>query len=253
MVSHAHIQLFSTMSYLLEDCDTAYHAASHCIMLHDALRCSMTIYAYLCSMTLHVALRCSVTLYDALWCSTMLSIWCSVLALSADLCSVRAPYLLHIFFDRGTFWVLPLTYFLSSQKWQGVPFSQSVEIHYLCRGPISADPIRPQRSDAAQPWHAIYIYIWIYIYIYLYMYICVYIYIYIYIYNLSLSLYIYTYTHIYIYIYIYICVSIYIYICIDRERERERDDIRPATVSESPESQGSPPKNSITIRERFLK
>ena len=32
----------------------------------------------------------------------------------------------------------------SFQKCQGVPFSQSVEIHYFCSGPVSVDPICPQ-------------------------------------------------------------------------------------------------------------
>ena len=34
--------------------------------------------------------------------------------------------------------------FVSPQRCQGVPFPQSVKIHYFCRGPISADPVCPQ-------------------------------------------------------------------------------------------------------------
>ena len=50
----------------------------------------------------------------------------------------------------GTFWVLllPLNLLLSSQKCQGVPFSQSVKFHYFCSGPISVDPICPQPKTA---------------------------------------------------------------------------------------------------------
>ena len=43
-----------------------------------------------------------------------------------------------IFFDRGTFWVLPLTYSYIPKS------SQSVKTHYFCSGPISVDPTCPQ-------------------------------------------------------------------------------------------------------------
>ena len=45
----------------------------------------------------------------------------------------------HVFCDRGTFWVLPLTYFYL----RTYLFSQ-VKVHYFCSGPISADPVCPQ-------------------------------------------------------------------------------------------------------------
>ena len=47
-------------------------------------------------------------------------------------------------FDRGTFWVLPLTYFYPPQCARAYPFSQSVKALYFCSGPISVDPICPQ-------------------------------------------------------------------------------------------------------------
>ena len=49
-----------------------------------------------------------------------------------------------LFFDRGTFWVLPLTYFYLPQSARACLFPQSVKFHYFCSGPISVDPICPQ-------------------------------------------------------------------------------------------------------------
>ena len=46
--------------------------------------------------------------------------------------------------DRGTCWVLPLTYFYLPKSSKGVLFPQSVSNHYFCSGPTSADPICPQ-------------------------------------------------------------------------------------------------------------
>ena len=48
------------------------------------------------------------------------------------------------FFDRGTIWVLPLTYFCLPQSAGAYLSPQSVKIHYFCSGPISVDPICPQ-------------------------------------------------------------------------------------------------------------
>ena len=42
----------------------------------------------------------------------------------------------------------PVNLLLYSEKCQGVPFSQSVRIHYFCSVPTSVDPIRPVPS----PW-----------------------------------------------------------------------------------------------------
>ena len=54
-------------------------------------------------------------------------------------------------FDRGTFWVLPLTYFYLPKSARAHLFPQSVKIHYLCSGPISVDPISPQpRGERAR-------------------------------------------------------------------------------------------------------
>ena len=49
-------------------------------------------------------------------------------------------------FDRGTFWLLPLTYFPIPKSAGVYLFPQSVKTHF-CRGPISADPICPQPRD----------------------------------------------------------------------------------------------------------
>ena len=50
-------------------------------------------------------------------------------------------------FERGTFWVLPLTYFHIPQRAWAYLFPQSVKIHYFCSGPISVDPICPQATE----------------------------------------------------------------------------------------------------------
>ena len=47
-------------------------------------------------------------------------------------------------FDRGTFWVLPLTYFYIPKSARAYLFPKSIEIHYFCSIPISVDPICPQ-------------------------------------------------------------------------------------------------------------
>ena len=49
-----------------------------------------------------------------------------------------------VFFDRGTFWVLRLTYFCLPKSARAYLFPQSVKIDYFCGGPISVDPICPQ-------------------------------------------------------------------------------------------------------------
>ena len=49
-----------------------------------------------------------------------------------------------MFFDRGTFWVLPLTYFCLPKSARAHIFPQSVKIHYFCSGLFSVDPICPQ-------------------------------------------------------------------------------------------------------------
>ena len=49
-----------------------------------------------------------------------------------------------MFSDRGTFWVLPLTYFYPPGNARAYLFPQSVKIHYFCSGPVSVDPTCPQ-------------------------------------------------------------------------------------------------------------
>ena len=49
-----------------------------------------------------------------------------------------------MFFDRWTFWVLPLTYFYLPKSARAYLLPQPVKKHYFCRGPISVDPICPQ-------------------------------------------------------------------------------------------------------------
>ena len=47
-------------------------------------------------------------------------------------------------FDRGTFWVIPLTYFDLYKKCQGVPFSPVCQNSLPLQRPISVDIICPQ-------------------------------------------------------------------------------------------------------------
>ena len=49
-----------------------------------------------------------------------------------------------MFFDRGTFWVLTLSYLYFPKSARAYLFPQSVKIYYFCSGPISVDPICPQ-------------------------------------------------------------------------------------------------------------
>ena len=56
-----------------------------------------------------------------------------------------------MFFDRGTFWVLPLTCFYLPKSARAYLFPQSVEIHYFRSGPISVDPICPQPRHPQRP------------------------------------------------------------------------------------------------------
>ena len=53
-----------------------------------------------------------------------------------------------MFFDRGTCWVLPLTYLYIPKSARAYLFPPSVQIPYFCSGRISLDPISPQPSDA---------------------------------------------------------------------------------------------------------
>ena len=48
------------------------------------------------------------------------------------------------FVDRGTFWVLPLTYFDLPKSSRVYLFPQSVRIHYFFSDPVSVEPICPQ-------------------------------------------------------------------------------------------------------------
>ena len=49
-------------------------------------------------------------------------------------------------FDRGTLWVLALTYCCLPKSARAYLFLQSVDISYFCSGPISVDPICPPPS-----------------------------------------------------------------------------------------------------------
>ena len=53
-----------------------------------------------------------------------------------------------MFFDTGTFWVLPVTYCYLPKRVRAYLFPQSVKIKYFCSGPISVDPICPQPTGA---------------------------------------------------------------------------------------------------------
>ena len=74
-----------------------------------------------------------------------------------------------MFFGRGTFWVLPLTYFYLPKSAGAYLFPQSVNIHYFCSGTVSVDPICPQPNPFASA-AAIHTYIYIYMYYYYYYY-----------------------------------------------------------------------------------
>ena len=126
------------------------------------------------------------------------------------------------FFDRWTFWVLPLSCFYLPKSARACLFPQSVKIHYFCSGPVSVDPICPQprqvqpiplsrhsllrgAGDVTRERHTCVSLR--YVCICMYMYVCMYIYIYMicmcfmYVY---LCIHVYPYMHIYIYIYTYI-------------------------------------------------
>ena len=49
------------------------------------------------------------------------------------------------FFDRGAFWILPLAYFCLPKSARTYLFPQSVEISYLCSGPVCPRPRPPAR------------------------------------------------------------------------------------------------------------
>ena len=49
-----------------------------------------------------------------------------------------------MFFDGGTFWVLPSTYVYLPKSARAYLFPLSVKIRYFCSGPIGVDPIRPR-------------------------------------------------------------------------------------------------------------
>ena len=53
-------------------------------------------------------------------------------------------------FLTGTFGELPLTYFYLPKRARAYLLSQSVKIRYFCSGPISVDPIRPQRRTSSR-------------------------------------------------------------------------------------------------------
>ena len=55
-----------------------------------------------------------------------------------------------MFFDRGTFGVLPLTYFYLPKSARVYLFPKSVKIHNFCSGPISVDPICPRPNVASR-------------------------------------------------------------------------------------------------------
>ena len=54
----------------------------------------------------------------------------------------------HVFVDGGTFWALPLTCLYLPKSARAYLFPPSVKTHYLCSGPISADPACPQPKAA---------------------------------------------------------------------------------------------------------
>ena len=71
-----------------------------------------------------------------------------------------------MFLDRGTFWVLPITYFYLPKSARAYLFPQSVKIPYFCSGPISVDPICPQSKTSVSITITITISIYYYYYYY---------------------------------------------------------------------------------------
>ena len=56
-----------------------------------------------------------------------------------------------MFFDRGSFWVLPLTYFYLPRKCQGVLFPQSIKIITFAAAPLVLSPfVRNQDARGRQ-------------------------------------------------------------------------------------------------------
>ena len=59
-----------------------------------------------------------------------------------------------MFFDRGTFWVLPLTYVYLPKSARAYLFRQSVKTYYFCSGPISVDQPHLSASSSLGRWTA---------------------------------------------------------------------------------------------------
>ena len=58
--------------------------------------------------------------------------------------STKGVTAIFMFFDRGTFWVLPLTYCCLPESARAYLFPQSVKNNDFRSGPVSVDPICPQ-------------------------------------------------------------------------------------------------------------
>ena len=56
-----------------------------------------------------------------------------------------------VFFDRGTFWVLPLTYSYLPKSARAYLFPQSVKTRYFCGGPTSVDPDLSENQGEVRP------------------------------------------------------------------------------------------------------
>ena len=101
---------------------------------------------------------------------------------------------LHLFilFDRGTFWVLPLTYFYIPRSVRAYLFPQSVNIHYFCSGPIRVvfwwRDFRVLPSNVCTSVFGKHMYTCVYLSLSLYIYIYIYI---VHIYNIYID----THTH----------------------------------------------------------
>ena len=54
----------------------------------------------------------------------------------------------HATFGKGQMGSTLMGAYILPQQHQGIPFSQSGNIHYSCSGPISADPICPKPTPA---------------------------------------------------------------------------------------------------------
>ena len=132
----------------------------------------------------------------------------------------------NMFFDGGTFWVRPLTYFYLPNSARAYLFPQPVKNKYFCSAPLVLTSFVRHQGYIPICYMYIYTYIHMYVYVslslYIYMHICIYIYVYVYVY-VDVCVCVYTYIHIYVYVYLSLYIYIYIYIYIHQGAQSDSD------------------------------